>query len=66
MALKRDTILGNGYNTAEECKFGDKRHFAYGEWELGKSTALVRVDTRTAQPLSGRFGGKNAVYPSGI
>ncbi|CAI9097432.1 OLC1v1033862C1 [Oldenlandia corymbosa var. corymbosa] len=30
------TKLCNKYNTAEGCKFGDKCHFAHGDWELGK------------------------------
>ncbi|KAL6888832.1 hypothetical protein ACP4OV_009858 [Aristida adscensionis] len=30
------TRLCNKYNTAEGCKWGDKCHFAHGEWELGK------------------------------
>ncbi|KAM0045120.1 putative transcription factor C3H family [Helianthus debilis subsp. tardiflorus] len=30
--------LCNKYNTAEGCRFGDKCHFAHGEWELGKPT----------------------------
>ncbi|XP_058223842.1 zinc finger CCCH domain-containing protein 14-like [Rhododendron vialii] len=32
------TRMCNKYNTAEGCRFGDKCHFAHGEWELGKPT----------------------------
>ncbi|KAL4571628.1 hypothetical protein LXL04_018391 [Taraxacum kok-saghyz] len=28
--------LCNKFNTAEGCKFGDKCHFAHGQWEIGK------------------------------
>ncbi|CAI0406686.1 unnamed protein product [Linum tenue] len=31
--------LCNKYNTAEGCKYGDKCHFAHGEWELGRPFA---------------------------
>lgn len=30
--------LCSKYNTAEGCKFGNKCHFAHGEWELGQPT----------------------------
>ncbi|GJZ12591.1 zinc finger CCCH domain-containing protein 14-like protein [Tanacetum coccineum] len=30
--------LCSKYNTAEGCRFGDKCHYAHGEWELGKPT----------------------------
>lgn len=33
------TRLCTKYNTAEGCKFGDKCHFAHGEWELGRPAA---------------------------
>ncbi|KAL8142904.1 hypothetical protein V2J09_015936 [Rumex salicifolius] len=33
------TRLCNKYNSAEGCRFGDKCHFAHGEWELGKAAA---------------------------
>ncbi|KAL5062794.1 hypothetical protein RYX36_024531, partial [Vicia faba] len=38
----------NRFNTAEGCKFGDKCHFAHGEWELGKPVALSFDDHRHA------------------
>ncbi|KAK1429087.1 hypothetical protein QVD17_11288 [Tagetes erecta] len=47
------------YNTAEGCRFGDKCHFAHGEWELGKPTAPSRhEDPRAMGHAPGnRFGG---------
>ncbi|OAY28906.1 zinc finger CCCH domain-containing protein 14 [Manihot esculenta] len=53
-ALK--TRLCNKYNTAEGCKFGDKCHFAHGEWELGKPTGPSYEDPRSIGPISGRMG----------
>lgn len=32
--------LCNKFNSAEGCKFGDKCHFAHGEWEIGKPVPL--------------------------
>ncbi|CAI9290184.1 unnamed protein product [Lactuca saligna] len=47
--------LCNKFNTAEGCRFGDKCHFAHGEWELGKPTAPSHhEDPRT---MAARFGG---------
>ncbi|KAL6966340.1 hypothetical protein U1Q18_032122 [Sarracenia purpurea var. burkii] len=51
------TRLCNKYNTAEGCKFGDKCHFAHGEWELGKPAIPSREDPRGMGPMGGRFGG---------
>ncbi|CAL1371027.1 unnamed protein product [Linum trigynum] len=34
----------NKYNTAEGCKYGDKCHFAHGEWELGRPIAPSHDD----------------------
>ncbi|CAN1307154.1 Zinc finger CCCH domain-containing protein 14 [Linum perenne] len=36
----------NKYNTAEGCKFGDKCHYAHGEWELGRPVAPSHEDPR--------------------
>ncbi|CAN1144427.1 Zinc finger CCCH domain-containing protein 14 [Linum perenne] len=36
----------NKYNTAEGCKFGDKCHYAHGEWELGRPVAPPHEDPR--------------------
>ncbi|GKV12581.1 hypothetical protein SLEP1_g23707 [Rubroshorea leprosula] len=55
-ALK--TRLCNKYNTPEGCKFGDKCHFAHGEWELGKLTAPAYDDPRGLGPMPGRMGGR--------
>jgi hypothetical protein len=40
------TRLCNKFNTAEGRKFGDKCHFAHGEWELGRPTVPAYEDTR--------------------
>ncbi|CDP10133.1 unnamed protein product [Coffea canephora] len=50
------TKICNKYNTAEGCKFGDKCHFAHGDWELGKPIAPSPPHTMSAIP--GRFGGR--------
>ena len=52
------TRLCNKYNTAEGCKFGDKCHFAHGEWELGKPTAPSYEDRQ-------RVGGRVDPPPHG-
>ncbi|XP_059646391.1 zinc finger CCCH domain-containing protein 14-like [Cornus florida] len=51
------TRVCNRYNTAEGCKFGDKCHFAHGEWELGKP-APSRDDPRTMGAIPGRFNNR--------
>ncbi|KAI8526293.1 hypothetical protein RHMOL_Rhmol13G0297200 [Rhododendron molle] len=52
------TRICNKYNTAEGCRFGDKCHFAHGEWELGKrGIPLSYEDPRSMGPMGGRFGG---------
>lgn len=51
------TRMCNKYNTAEGCKFGDKCHFAHGEWELGKPIAPSHEDPRTMGHITSRFGG---------
>lgn len=50
------TKVCNKYKTAEGCKFGDKCHFAHGEWELGKAIAPSHEDPRG--PIPGRYGGR--------
>ncbi|XP_058738337.1 zinc finger CCCH domain-containing protein 14-like [Vicia villosa] len=56
----------NRFNTAEGCKFGDKCHFAHGEWELGKPVALSFDDHRHAGPPNvGRMGGHRMDPPPG-
>lgn len=53
------TRLCNKFNTAEGCKFGDKCHFAHGEWELGRPTILAYEDNRAmGQMHSSRGGGR--------
>ncbi|XP_058197915.1 zinc finger CCCH domain-containing protein 14-like [Rhododendron vialii] len=52
------TRICNKYNTAEGCRFGDKCHFAHGEWELGKRGIPSSFeDPRAMGPMGGRFGG---------
>ncbi|XP_008243620.1 PREDICTED: zinc finger CCCH domain-containing protein 14-like [Prunus mume] len=51
------TRLCNKYNTVEGCKFGDKCHFAHGEWELGRPTAQSYEDPRGGGGYPGRMGG---------
>ncbi|KAH7554285.1 hypothetical protein JRO89_XS12G0154800 [Xanthoceras sorbifolium] len=50
--------LCNKFNSAEGCKFGDKCHFAHGEWELGRPIAPSHDDPRAMGPISGRMGGR--------
>ncbi|KAF5747720.1 zinc finger CCCH domain-containing protein 14 [Tripterygium wilfordii] len=54
----------NKYNTAEGCKFGDKCHFAHGEWELGKPVAPSH-DEPHVRHNPGRMGGRLEPPPSG-
>ncbi|GAB4843784.1 hypothetical protein Ancab_013749 [Ancistrocladus abbreviatus] len=49
------TRMCNKYNTAEGCRFGDKCHFAHGEWELGKPVAPSHEDPRAIGAVPGRF-----------
>ncbi|KAK4766438.1 hypothetical protein SAY87_008080 [Trapa incisa] len=49
------TRMCNKYNTAEGCKYGDKCHFAHGEWELGKPITPAADDPRgIGMPSIGR------------
>ncbi|XP_030525940.1 zinc finger CCCH domain-containing protein 14 [Rhodamnia argentea] len=58
------TRMCNKYNTAEGCKFGDKCHFAHGEWELGKPIAPSFDDPRAMGPITGhRLGGRMEPMP---
>ncbi|WVY92761.1 hypothetical protein V8G54_031849 [Vigna mungo] len=53
------THICNKFNTAKGCKFGDKCHFAHGEWELGKPIAPSIDDHRSLGPSSaGRMAGR--------
>lgn len=58
------TRLCNKFKSAEGCKFGDKCHFAHGEWELGKPTAPSYEDPRAMGPMPGRMGGRVESHPS--
>ncbi|KAJ7976010.1 zinc finger CCCH domain-containing protein 14-like [Quillaja saponaria] len=55
----------NKYNTAEGCKFGDKCHFAHGEWELGKHVAPSVEDPRQIRPHPGRMVNRMEPPPAG-
>ncbi|KAK2976259.1 hypothetical protein RJ640_000796 [Escallonia rubra] len=57
------TRLCNKYNTAEGCKFGDRCHFAHGEWELGKPSLPSHEDPRGMGPMQGRYGGRMEPTP---
>ncbi|TXG57956.1 hypothetical protein EZV62_015785 [Acer yangbiense] len=52
------TRFCNKFNSAEGCKFGDKCHFAHGDWELGKPIAPSHDDPRAMGPFPGRMGGR--------
>lgn len=52
------TKICSRFNTAEGCKFGDKCHFAHGEWEIGKPIIPWHEDPRAMGPGPGRFGGR--------
>lgn len=53
------TRLCNKYNSAEGCKFGDKCHFAHGEWELGKQPIVPSYeDPRALGHMQSRGGGR--------
>ncbi|KAG8367944.1 hypothetical protein BUALT_Bualt16G0125300 [Buddleja alternifolia] len=51
------TKVCNKYKTAEGCKFGDKCHFAHGEWELGKPIVPSQEDPRASiGAIAARYG----------
>ncbi|TYI72634.1 hypothetical protein E1A91_D07G074500v1 [Gossypium mustelinum] len=52
------TRLCNKFSSPEGCKFGDKCHFAHGEWELGTPIAPSLDDPRSMAPLPGRMGSR--------
>ncbi|PSS14518.1 Zinc finger CCCH domain-containing protein [Actinidia chinensis var. chinensis] len=59
------TRMCNKYNTAEGCRFGDKCHFAHGEWELGKPMMPSYEDPRGMGPMAGgRFSGRMEPTPA--
>ena len=61
------TRLCNKYNSAEGCKFGDKCHFAHGEWELGKPTLLpLHHEDPRGMGGSGRLAGRIEPPPPGL
>uniref|UniRef100_A0A803LM68 C3H1-type domain-containing protein n=1 Tax=Chenopodium quinoa TaxID=63459 RepID=A0A803LM68_CHEQI len=52
------------------CKYGDKCHFAHGEWELNKPVGLPSFDdprARGGHPMHGRFSGRHEPpVPAGL
>ncbi|XP_021283336.1 zinc finger CCCH domain-containing protein 14-like [Herrania umbratica] len=52
------TRLCNKFSSAEGCKFGDKCHFAHGDWELGKPIAPSHDDPRGMATIAGRMGSR--------
>ncbi|XP_021721669.1 zinc finger CCCH domain-containing protein 44-like [Chenopodium quinoa] len=64
------TRLCNKFNSAEGCKYGDKCHFAHGEWELNKPVGLPSFDdprARGGHPMHGRFSGRHEPpVPAGL
>ncbi|KAE8657835.1 Zinc finger CCCH domain-containing protein 31 [Hibiscus syriacus] len=49
------TRLCSKFSTPEGCKFGDKCHFAHGEWELGKRAGPAYEDPRSMGTMPGRM-----------
>ncbi|PSR95382.1 Zinc finger CCCH domain-containing protein [Actinidia chinensis var. chinensis] len=59
------TRMCNKYNTAEGCRFGDKCHFAHGDWELGKPMMPSYEDPRGMGLMAGgRFSGRMEPTPA--
>lgn len=59
------TRMCNKYNSAEGCKFGEKCHFAHGEWELGKPLAPSHDDLRAMGHIPNRLPSRMEAAPSG-
>ncbi|CAN4091765.1 unnamed protein product [Withania somnifera] len=58
--------LCSKYNTAEGCKFGDKRCFAHGDWELGRPAAPLHEESHGMFQMHGRYGGRAETSPAGL
>ncbi|GAB2287005.1 hypothetical protein Dimus_021391 [Dionaea muscipula] len=52
------TRVCKNFNTKEGCRFGEKCHFAHGDWELGKPSFQSIEDPRSHGALPGRMGGR--------
>ncbi|KAE8674969.1 Zinc finger CCCH domain-containing protein 31 [Hibiscus syriacus] len=52
------TRLCNKFSSPEGCKYGDKCHFAHGEWELGKPTDPAYEDPRVMGSMPGRMASR--------
>ncbi|XP_060213140.1 zinc finger CCCH domain-containing protein 31-like [Lycium barbarum] len=50
------TRLCTKYNTTEGCKFGDKCHYAHGDWELGRPAAPFHEESHGMFQMHGRYG----------
>lgn len=57
--------LCNKFNTPEGCRYGDKCHFAHGEWELGRPSIPSYEDPRGMGPMSGRMASRMEPPPPG-
>ncbi|XVF56017.1 hypothetical protein PTKIN_Ptkin06aG0082700 [Pterospermum kingtungense] len=57
------TRLCNKFSSAEGCKFGDKCHFAHGDWELGRPIAPSHDDPRAMASIPGRIGSRMEAPP---
>ncbi|WOL12364.1 hypothetical protein Cni_G21130 [Canna indica] len=65
-ATAAKTRMCNKYNTPDGCKFGDKCHFAHGEWELGKPF-IPSHEGHWAASVGGRLAASMEIpRPSGI
>lgn len=60
------TKICNKFNTPDGCKFGDKCHFAHGEWELGRPSMPSHEDPRGMGHMPGRMGGRMEPPPPGL
>nr|AQZ40913.1 CCCH-type zinc finger protein [Chimonanthus praecox] len=60
------TRMCNKYNTVEGCKFGDKCHFAHGEWELGKANVSSLREERPVVPALPRLADRFEPQQAGL
>ncbi|CAO2832905.1 unnamed protein product [Amaranthus hypochondriacus] len=57
------TKMCNRFNSSEGCKFGDKCHFAHGEWELGRPSLPSYEDPHGMGLMGDRIGGRMEPLP---
>ncbi|CAO2837197.1 unnamed protein product [Amaranthus hypochondriacus] len=60
------TKLCKTFNTAEGCKFGDKCHFAHGEWELGRAPVSSHEDRHEVGHMGSRMRGRMELAPATV